>query len=119
MRRLLSPHQVRYLSGENSPTLAREGHIRLRDSFSRFFIPQYSGPRHDRRQQLLVTDGVLKPKMSAAIGIDRRDLLSYGVEDQFSHSDYTPKEPCRVRYEDAPLVSRPRRIITGGKAQSR
>jgi hypothetical protein len=116
---------VRPLPGAVSHNLAREGLIKLRDSSDRFYIPHYryalskifgtiiyvgqvideksvssafvsSGPAHDYRQKVMYTEGLLKPKLSAVIGVGKPEMSSFGVEDQFSHSNYTPKDPIKV-----------------------
>lgn len=61
------------------------------------FLAFSSGPQHDHRQRVMFTQGLLKPPMSAVIGIGKSQLSSFGVEDQFSHADYAPKEACKVR----------------------
>lgn len=55
-----------------------------------------SGPAHDYRQKVMYTEGLLKPKLSAVIGVGKPEMSSFGVEDQFSHSNYTPKDPIKV-----------------------
>ena len=80
--------QARYLSDRPSAELIKSGEITIRNSHYRFYAPLPSGNEHDRRQQQLVTEGLLKPKCSSLLGIGRADVNSYGVEDQFSHSQY-------------------------------
>tara|TARA_B100000482_G_C12603715_1_gene296275 strand:+ start:1279 stop:2016 length:738 start_codon:yes stop_codon:yes gene_type:complete len=80
--------QARYLSDRPSTELVKSGEITIRNSHYRFYTPLPSGNEHDRRQQQLVTEGLLKPKCSSVLGIGRADVQSYGVEDQFSHSQY-------------------------------
>ena len=82
--------QARYLSDRPSAELVKSGEITIRNSHYRFYTPLPSGNEHDRRQQQLVTEGLLKPKCSSILGIGRADTTSYGVEDQFSHSQYQP-----------------------------
>jgi hypothetical protein len=67
------------------------GHIMLRDSANRFFTPHYSGPNHEYRQQILTSDGVKTPQFTSILQLGKKDLPSYGVEDQFSKSQYTSK----------------------------
>jgi len=80
----------------NHPERQKYGEILMRDSHNRFFLPPYSGPKHDQRQMQLVTEGVLKPKMSSVLGIGRNDVPSYGVEDQLSKADYIPCERIQI-----------------------
>lgn len=85
---------IKHVPEGPSAELQRIGHIQLRDSLSRFFLPHYSGPNHDRRQELMVTEGLKQSKSSSILGVGSADLLSYGVEDQFSKSTYEPNRPC-------------------------
>ncbi|KAJ1462047.1 hypothetical protein M885DRAFT_506117 [Pelagophyceae sp. CCMP2097] len=80
--------QARYLSDRPSAELLKSGEITIRNSHFRFYTPLPSGDEHDRRQKQLVSEGLLKPKCSSVLGIGRADAKSYGVEDQFSHSNY-------------------------------
>ncbi|GMH80846.1 hypothetical protein TL16_g08719 [Triparma laevis f. inornata] len=92
---LLDGQPTKVQVGEGpSQELQRIGHIQLRDSKSRFFLPHYSGTNHDRRQNMMVTEGLSKSKSSSILGVGNSDLLSYGVEDQFSKSLYEPDRPC-------------------------
>ncbi|GMH90846.1 hypothetical protein TrVE_jg1306 [Triparma verrucosa] len=92
---LLDGQPTKVQVGEGpSQELQRIGHIQLRDSKSRFFLPHYSGKSHDARQNLMVTEGLSKSKSSSVLGVGSSDLLSYGVEDQFSKSQYEPNRPC-------------------------
>ncbi|GMI03668.1 hypothetical protein TrRE_jg6742 [Triparma retinervis] len=77
-----------------SAELQRIGHIQLRDSKSRFYLPHYSGANHEKRQQMMVTEGLSKSKSSSILGVGNSDLSSFGVEDQFSKSNYEPNRPC-------------------------
>ena len=92
---LLDGQPTKVQVGEGpSQELQRIGHIQLRDSKSRFYLPHYSGPRHNVRQQLMVTEGLNKSKSSSVLGVGNSDMLSFGVEDQFSKSLYEPNRPC-------------------------
>lgn len=82
--------QARYLSDRPSAELIKSGEITIRNSHYRFYTPLPSGNEHDRRQEQLVTEGLLKPKCSSILGIGRAEVKSFGVEDQFSHSRYQP-----------------------------
>ena len=77
-----------------SAELQRIGHIQLRDSLSRFYLPHYSGPNHDKRQQQMVTEGLRKSKSTSILGVGNSDLHSFGVEDQFSKATYEPNRMC-------------------------
>ena len=53
-----------------------------------------SGENHNRRQDLLLREGLNKPKKSSLLGIGTADLLSAGVEDAFSKAIYDPAKAC-------------------------
>ena len=92
---LLDGQPTKVQVGEGpSQELQRIGHIQLRDSKSRFYLPHYSGKRHDNRQKLMVTEGLKKSKSSSILGVGNSDMMSFGVEDQFSKSMYEPNRPC-------------------------
>lgn len=84
---------IRRVGDGLGPEAPQRAHIILRDSSSRFFTPQYSGPHHEYRQHVLVTEGLKLPKASSTIQLGKKDNPSSGVEDQFSKSDYTKKAP--------------------------
>lgn len=72
--------------------LGPESHSRgmqvMRDSSSRYFTPHFSGEAHHKRQERLVTEGLSHPKMAGVINIGKGEAPSYGLEDQFSRSQY-------------------------------
>jgi hypothetical protein len=81
--------------GEGPSTeLQRIGHINLRDSRSRFFLPHYSGANHELRQHTMVSEGLSKSKSSSILGVGNADVMSFGVEDQFSKAQYEPNRMC-------------------------
>lgn len=87
------PKQVREgkkkLDGRMSDISNRNGQIMLRDSMGKFFMPQGSGHRHAYRQHVILHEGVYEPRCSSIIQIGSKDLPSYGIEDNFSKSQYT------------------------------
>lgn len=83
--------QARYLSDRPSDELLKRGEITIRNSNYRFYGPLPSGMKHDRRQHLLVTEGLMKPRYSSVLGVGRFDKMSDGVEDQFSKAEYQPE----------------------------
>ena len=74
------------LTSETSNT----GKVILRDSMGKFFIPQASGPAHHYRQQMLAKEGINQERYSAVLEPGKKDLPSYGVEDNFSKNQYGP-----------------------------
>ena len=90
--------QARNLSDRPSAELIKSGDIKVRNSHYRFYVdpPPEKIKARQVRQQLIVHEGLTNSKkMSSLLGIGRSDLLSYGVEDQFSRSQYQP-DNCRV-----------------------
>lgn len=85
-----------WLGGQTSEAGAREAAVTLRMSDSRFFRPSPSGPALEFRQQQMRSEGLLKERRSGSLA-GKSDLPSYGVEDQFSKSIYTPKTEEAMR----------------------
>lgn len=79
---------VRYCGDGLGPEAPLRGHNMLRGSENRFFTPQYSGPAHEYRQKVLVSEGLLGPKQVGVIKYGTGEYPSYGVQDQFSKSQY-------------------------------
>jgi len=77
------------LDGRMSDISNRNGQIMLRDSMGKFFMPQGSGHRHVYRQKVILAEGVYEPRCSSVIQIGSKDMPSYGIEDNFSKSQYT------------------------------
>jgi hypothetical protein len=73
------------------PEASTRGKVILRDSKSRFFSPLQSGTTADYRQAVLNKEGLKIDKTSSILQLGKKDLPSYGVEDQFSKSNYAPK----------------------------
>ncbi len=71
------------------PEAPARGFSILRESpVGRFHQPQNSGNNHDYRQEMLCKEGINKPKYTGILAVGKGDLPSYGVEDQFSKSEY-------------------------------
>jgi hypothetical protein len=66
----------------------------LRDSDARFFAPIASGHRQDYRQRVLYREGLpTDHKYCGILDYTKKDIISYGVEDQFSKAEYLlPKQ---------------------------
>jgi hypothetical protein len=60
----------------------------LQDAAGRYFLPLGSGPSHDFRQNVLYMEGLNKGKFTAEIQLGKPVHHSYGLEDQFSKSQY-------------------------------
>lgn len=91
---VVKPEGIRSCGADGlGPEAPLRGNILLRDSPNRFFTPQYSGPSHEYRQNILINDGVFEKRASSIIQLGKKDLPSAGVEDQFSKSQYTKLAP--------------------------
>lgn len=74
------------------PEAPARGQAVLRETEARFFRPLGSGPNHDYRQDMLYREGLVKnEKFTSIIQLGKKDLPSFGIEDQFSKSDYIKK----------------------------
>jgi hypothetical protein len=82
---------IKCFSSELGPEAFTRGKNTLRESAGRYFSPVPSGEAHDYRQQVLFNDGLLSKKRCGVLEASKKDLASYGVEDQFSKSQYTKK----------------------------
>ena len=85
----------------------KRGNAILRDSHTgRFFTPQPSGARQHHRQEMIINEGLLLPKTSSVMKLPsylyeegRRKagvIPSYGIEEQFSKSEYAPKSEVKL-----------------------
>lgn len=70
------------------PEAPARGQATLRESDGRFFMPHANGMRHEYRQNVLYNDGLLCQRYTGILDANKRDLPSFGVEDQFSKSQY-------------------------------
>jgi hypothetical protein len=73
------------------PEAPHRGSFNLHESKGRFFMPQHGGPTHHYRQDVMAREGLLIEKRSSILDLTKGELPSYGVEDQFTKSDYAPK----------------------------
>lgn len=71
--------------GEEAP---QRGKYVLHQSEGRYFSPLPSGNHQEYRQTVLHNEGLLCPKTTGILEARKRDLPSYGIEDQFSKSQY-------------------------------
>lgn len=78
----------RHIPDGLGPESHHRGMQQLKDSCSRYFIPQESGGSHERRQDNIVREGISKPKMQGIISVGKGEAPSFGIEDQFSKSQY-------------------------------
>jgi hypothetical protein len=87
------PEGIRSLPNQGlGPEAPARGQAVLRETDGRFFRPLGTGPSHDYRQDMLYREGLAKrEKYTSIIQLGKKDLPSYGVEDQFSKSEYLKK----------------------------
>lgn len=76
--------------GEEAPN---RGKSILRESQGRYFAPFPSGKNQEFRQEVLYNEGLLNPRRTGILDPHKKDLHSYGVEDQFSKSQYMKTTP--------------------------
>ena len=80
--------KINYSDGLGPEAPAR-GFSMLRESpVGRFHQPLPSGDNHDMRQGMLHREGLNNQKFTGILASGKADLPSYGVEDQFSKSEY-------------------------------
>lgn len=91
-QQLVKPNNtgIRYIPnlglGEESK---HRGQSILRDSTARFYTPVPSGPRQNYRQDMLYREGLASSqKYIGILEAGKKDIISYGVEDQFSKNEY-------------------------------
>lgn len=84
-------HQ-RYIPDGLGPESQRRGMQIMRDSENRYFTPQFSGEHQTYRQNMIITEGLKHSKQSKILAQGcRENIPSYGIEDQFSKSQYIPR----------------------------
>lgn len=85
-------HQ-RYIPDGLGPESQRRGMQIMRDSESRYFTPQFSGNHQTYRQNVIVSEGLKHSKQSKVLAEGcRESIQSYGIEDQFSKSQYISRK---------------------------
>lgn len=79
------------LVGSNGlgPEAANRGKAILRESTGRYHAPFPSGHNQEYRQAVLYKEGLITDKYIGLLEVGKKDLPSYGIEDQFSKSEYT------------------------------
>lgn len=94
-----------------STEVAANSRITLRESGGRFFMPHASGVKHEYRQKILFEGGITKPCMSGVLMPGKADMLSDGIEDNFSKSRYPASQPEDPNYRrlDLPEMREPGR----------
>lgn len=88
-------------TGEPSAETKREAETKFRTSEFRYYAQPPSREAMQRRQELMLREGLNTAKKTSLLGIGRNDLPSYGVEDQFSKSEYFQRsKPVRCHDDD-------------------
>jgi hypothetical protein len=83
------PVGIRKVGDGLGPEAPHRGKSILRESGGRFFTPLGSGHNSEYRQNVLYKEGLLKDKYCGLLDANKGDMKSYGIEDQFSKSEYT------------------------------
>jgi hypothetical protein len=83
------PMGIKKVGDGLGPEASTRGKSILRESAGRFFTPLSSGHNHEHRQNVLYKEGLLIDKYCGVLDPHKSDMRSYGVEDQFSKSEYT------------------------------
>jgi hypothetical protein len=87
-----SRHHTHYLADGMGTESQRRGLQIMRGSENRFFAPQFSGDHQSHRQKVLVTEGLIRSKQTKILAQGSRESVpSYGIEDQFSKSQYVSR----------------------------
>ena len=84
------PEGIKKVSELGSEAPARGKSI-LRESGGRFFAPLGTGHNHEHRQNVLYNEGLSVTRKTGVLEAHKGDLPSYGIEDQFSKSEYMKK----------------------------
>jgi hypothetical protein len=82
-----------------SHEVAANSRIFLRESEARFFMPHATGPKHEYRQDVTTKGGITKPCHSALLQPGKSDFPSFGIEDNFSKSQYPGSQPQDPNYK--------------------
>lgn len=83
------PEGIRKVGDGLGPEAPARGKSVLRESAGRYFAPFGTGNNHQHRQNVLYNEGLSVSKKCGVLEAKKGDLHSYGVEDQFSKSEYT------------------------------
>lgn len=78
----------KFVSKELALETIRNGQIQLRDSMLKFYTPQSSGIKCHYRQSILLNEGLHDNRYSAILQSGKKDIPSYGIEDNFSKNQY-------------------------------
>jgi hypothetical protein len=86
-------HHAHYLADGMGIESQRRGLQIMRGSENRYFAPQFSGDHQSHRQKVLVSEGLNRSKQSKILAQGCRESVpSYGIEDQFSKSQYINRD---------------------------
>ncbi|RYG99387.1 hypothetical protein EON65_50325 [archaeon] len=70
------------------PEAPHRGQAVLRESQGRYFAPFPTGKNLEYRQDVLYNEGLLSKRYCGILEAHKKDLPSFGIEDQFSKSEY-------------------------------
>lgn len=83
------PEGIKKVGDGLGPEAPNRGKSILRESGGRFFTPLGTGHNHEHRQNVLYKEGLSVEKRCGLLEANKGDMPSYGIEDQFSKSEYT------------------------------
>ena len=67
----------------------KHGQTVLKESKGRYHGPLGTGNNFEYRQKILLNEGISNQRCSSIIELGKKDIVSYGIEDNFSKSQYT------------------------------
>jgi hypothetical protein len=79
---------IRMCGSGLGPEAPARGRSALREGTGRFHLPHASGHQHDYRQDVLCREGITDAKCVSILQLGKRDLPSFGIDDQFGKSEY-------------------------------
>ena len=82
-----------------SDVIASNSRITLRESTGRFYMPHATGIKHEYRQKILCEGGIQGENYSYVLQPGKHDNPSYGIEDNFSRSQYPSSQPTDPNYK--------------------
>lgn len=85
---VVRPEGTKMCGNGVGPESIHRGKATLRESGGRFFLPHASGSAADHRQDVLYREGLEQKKYTSILQLGKKDMLSYGIEEQFSKSEY-------------------------------
>ncbi len=83
------PEGIKKVGDGLGPEAPNRGKSIMRETGGRYFAPLGTGHNHEHRQNVLYNEGLSVARKCGILEAKKGDLHSYGIEDQFSKSEYT------------------------------